>query len=256
LCNVAIGFQRRFAGMLGVDPDRVELGHVGLNHLTWERSILVDGADRLPELLTARLGEVADDVELRPELLTMLGVVPSYYLRYYYTHDEVLGEQLHEPPRADAVQSVERELLALYADPSVDTKPAALEQRGGAFYSEAAIELLSGLVGDTGQTRAVNVRNGGALPFLPDDHVIEVPARVSSAGLDVLPIAPPDDDIRGLISSVAGYERLALEAALDGSRERVLRAMQAHPLVLQFDRAEKLTELLIAHNRDHLAWAQ
>jgi 6-phospho-beta-glucosidase len=256
LCNVAIGFQRRFAAMLGVDPDRVELGHVGLNHLTWERSILVDGTDRLPELLGSRLGDLAEEVELRPELLRMLGVVPSYYLRYYYAHDEVLDEQLHEPPRADAVQSVERELLALYADPSVDTKPAALEQRGGAFYSEAAIELLSGLVGGTGQTRVVNVRNDGALPFLPDDHVIEVPARVSGAGLDVLPIAPLDDDIRGLVSAVAGYERLALEAAVNGSPERVLRAMQAHPLVLQFERAQKLTELLIAHNRDHLEWAK
>jgi len=256
LCNVAIGFQRRFAGILGVDPDRVALGHVGLNHLTWERSIRVDGTDRLPELLSSRLGELAGEVELRPELLAMLGVVPSYYLRYYYAHDEVLHEQLHEPPRADAVQAVERELLELYADPSVDTKPAALEQRGGAFYSEAAIELLSGLVGGTGQTRVVNVRNDGALPFLPDDHVIEVPARVSGAGLDVLPIEPLDDDIRGLISAVAGYERLALDAAVHGSRDAALRAMQAHPLVLQFDRAEKLTELLISHNRDHLAWAK
>ena len=261
LCNVAIGFQRRFAAMLGVDPDRVELGHVGLNHFTWERSIRVDGTDRLPELLgraagQSRLGEIADDVELRPELLSMLGVVPSYYLRYYYAHDEVLAEQLHEPPRADSVQAVERELLALYADPAVDTKPAALEQRGGAFYSEAAIELLSGLVGDTGQTRVVNVRNEGALPFLPDDHVIEVPARVGAAGFDVLPIAPVDDDIRGLISAVAGYERLALDAAVHGSQQAVLRAMQAHPLVLQFERAERLTDLLIDHNRDHLAWAK
>jgi len=261
LCNVAIGFQRRFAAMLGVAPDRVELGHVGLNHLTWERSILVDGTDRLPELLgraagQSRLGEIADDVELRPELLSLLGVVPSYYLRYYYAHDEVLAEQLHEPPRADAVQGVERELLALYADPAVDTKPAALEQRGGAFYSEAAIELLSGLVGDTGQTRVVNVRNEGALPFLPDDHVIEVPARVGAVGFDVLPIAPVDDDIRGLISAVAGYERLALDAAVHGSQQAVLRAMQAHPLVLQLERAEKLTDLLIDHNRDHLAWAK
>ena len=256
LCNVAIGFQRRFAAMLGVDPDRVELGHVGLNHLTWERSILVDGADRMPELLGSRLGDLAEEVELRPELLHLLGVVPSYYLRYYYAHDEVLEEQLHEPPRADAVQAVERELLALYADPSVDTKPAALEQRGGAFYSEAAIELLSGLVGDTGQTRVVNVRNDGSLPFLPDDHVIEVPARVSASGLETLPIAPLPDDIRGLVSAVAGYERLALEAAVHGSRDAVLRAMQAHPLVLQFERAEKLTDLLISHNRDHLAWAR
>ena len=75
---------------------------------------------------------------------------------------------------------VERELLALYADPSVDTKPEALAQRGGAFYSEAAIEVLSGLVRDTGETRVVNVRNDGTLPFLPDDHVIEVPAQVNA----------------------------------------------------------------------------
>ena len=119
------------------------------------------------------------EVELPAHLLSLLGAVPSYYLRYYYAHDEVLEEQLHEPTRADAVQAVERELLALYADPSVDTKPEALEQRGGAFYSEAAIEVLSGLVGDTGETRVVNLRNDGTLPFLPDDHVIEVPARVT-----------------------------------------------------------------------------
>ena len=256
LCNVAIGFQRRFAGMFGVDPSRVELGHVGLNHLTWERSIRVDGVDRLPELLGSQLGELAEEVELRPELVRMLGVVPSYYLRYYYAHDEVLEEQLHEPPRADAVQAVERELLALYADPRVDTKPEALERRGGAYYSEAAIELLSGLVGDTGEARVVNLRNDGALPFLPDDHVIEVPALVGASGVEALPVEPLADDIRGLVSAVAGYERLALDAAVHGSRDAVLRAMQAHPLVLQYDRAERLTDLLLAHNREHLDWAK
>ncbi|MEO5921222.1 MAG: 6-phospho-beta-glucosidase [Pseudolysinimonas sp.] len=255
LCNVAIGFQRRFAGMLGVTPDEVLLGHVGLNHLTWIRSVTAGGTDHLPAMFE-RLDELADEVELPAHLLQLLGAVPSYYLRYYYAHDRVLEEQLHSPTRADAVQAVERELLALYADPSVDTKPEALAQRGGAFYSEAAIELLSGLLGDTGETRVVNLRNGGTLPFLPDDHVIEVPARVTAAGVEALPVAPLDDDIRGLISAVAGYERLALEAAVLGGRDRVLRAMQAHPLVLQYDRAEKLTDLLLAHNAQHLEWAR
>jgi 6-phospho-beta-glucosidase len=256
LCNVAIGFQRRFAGMLGVDPADVALGHVGLNHLTWIRSVTVGGSDELPGLFGTRLEELAAEVGQPSHLLSLLGVVPSYYLRYYYAHDVVLDEQLHEPARADAVQAVERELLALYADPSVDTKPEALAQRGGAFYSEAAIEVLSGLVRDTGETRVVNLRNGGTLPFLPDDHVIEVPARVTAAGVEALPVAPLDDDIRGLVSAVAGYERLALDAAVHGGRDRVLRAMQAHPLVLQYDRAEKLTDLLLAHNASHLEWAR
>jgi 6-phospho-beta-glucosidase len=83
-----------------------------------------------------------------------------------------------------------------------------------------------------------------------------VPARVTAAGVEALPVAPLDDDIRGLISAVAGYERLALDAAVNGGRDRVLRAMQAHPLVLQYDRAEKLTDLLVAHNIQHLEWAR
>ena len=256
LCNVAIGFQRRFAGLFGVDPEQVRLGHVGLNHLTWERSVLVDGHDELPGLLHDRLGELAEEVELAPHLLELLGVVPSYYLRYYYAHDEVLREQLHAPSRADAVQAVERELLAIYADETQDTKPAALEQRGGAFYSEAAVEVLTALGSETGQTRVVNLRNDGTLPFLPDDHVIEVPAVVRASGIEAVSVAPLDDDIRGLISAVAGYERLALDAAVHGGRDRVLRAMQAHPLVLQYDRAEKLTDLLLAHNAQHLEWAR
>ncbi|HEY1532069.1 MAG TPA: 6-phospho-beta-glucosidase [Galbitalea sp.] len=255
LCNVAIGFQRQFAGVFGVDPARVSLGHVGLNHLTWERNVWVDGVDRLPELFD-RVGELADDVELPVHLLELLGVVPSYYLRYYYAHDEVLHEQLGAPTRADEVQEVERMLLEKYADESVDTKPEELSKRGGAFYSEAAVDLLASLISDRGDVQVVNLRNDGILPFLPDDHVIEVPATVGAGGVRAVPVAPLDDDIRGLISAVAGYERLALDAAIHGGRDRVLLAMQAHPLVLQYERADKLTDLLLANNREHLAWAK
>ena len=255
LCNVAIGFQRRFADVLGVSPSQVQLGHVGLNHLTWERNVWVDGVDRLPTLFED-VNSLAEEVELPAHLLELLGNVPSYYLRYYYAHDEVLHEQLGAPTRADEVQEVERALLLKYADTSVNTKPEELSKRGGAFYSDAAVELLASLTSDRGDVQVVNLRNNGSLPFLPDDHVIEVPAVVSASGVTAEPLAPLDDDVRGLISDVAGYERLALDAAINGGRDRVLRAMQAHPLVLQYDRAEKLTDLLLAANREHLAWAR
>jgi 6-phospho-beta-glucosidase len=255
LCNVAIGFQRRFATTLGVDPSRVQLGHVGLNHLTWERNVWVDGVDQLPALFKD-VESLAEEVELPPHLLELLGVVPSYYLRYYYAHDEVLHEQLGAPTRADEVLEVERALLEKYANLSVETKPEELSKRGGAFYSDAAVELLASLTSDRGDVQVVNLLNRGSLPFLPDDHVIEVPARVGRKGMTAEPIEPVADDIRGLISDVAGYERLALDAAIHGGRDRVLRAMQAHPLVLQYERAEKLTDLLLAANREHLAWAK
>jgi 6-phospho-beta-glucosidase len=255
LCNVAIGFQRQFAGMFDVEPTRVSLGHVGLNHLTWERNIWVDGVDRLPGMLE-NISKLAEDVELPPHLLELLGVVPSYYLRYYYSHDEVLHEQLGAPTRADEVQEVERLLLARYADESVDRKPEELGKRGGAFYSDAAVDLLASLTADRGDVQVVNLRNDGILSFLPDDHVIEVPATVGAHGVTAVPVEPLAEDLRGLVSAVAGYERLALDAAMNGGRDRVLRAMQSHPLVLQYDRAEKLTDLLVAANRNHLAWAK
>ena len=256
LCNVAIGFQRRFAALLDVDFRDVQLDHVGLNQLTWERGVTVGGRNVLPELLASHLGDLAEEVELPPELLSLLGSIPSYYLRYFYSHDQVLREQLGSPTRAEAVMEVEAELLRLYADPHVNTKPAILEKRGGAYYSEAAVDLIASLVSDRRDVQVVNIRNDGALPFLPDDHVIEVPATVGSAGLTALPIAPLPDDLAGLIADVAGYERLALDAAVNGGRDRVLRAMVAHPLVRQFDRAEELTDLLIAENARHLAWTR
>lgn len=256
LCNVAIGFQRRFADLLHVDHARVQLQHVGLNHLTWERGVSVDGQPVLSDLLGAHLDELATEVELPPALLTLLGMVPSYYLRYFYAHDDVFTEQLGAATRAEAVMDVERTLLTIYADPTVDTKPDALKKRGGAFYSEAAVDLIASLTADRGDVQVVNLRNDGALPFLPDDHTIEVSATVGADGVHALPIDPLPDDVAGLIARVAGYERLALDAAVNGGRERVLRALLAHPLVGQYDRAEKLTDLLLAANVKHLAWAR
>src|SRR5215213_2563889 len=117
LCNSAIGFQRRFAGLLGVAPERVELEHVGLNHLTWERAVRVDGTDRLAELLADHGQELAADLGLPLSLLRDLRAVPSHYLRYHYETSRVLGEQRRRPSRAEQVMAIERELLELYRDP-------------------------------------------------------------------------------------------------------------------------------------------
>jgi 6-phospho-beta-glucosidase len=257
LCNVAIGFQRSFAGFLGVEPDLVRLDHVGLNHLTWERAARVDGVDRLPEILERHVTELAESIELPPGLMLELGVVPSYYLRYFYAHDEVVRELLTSESRASQVTEIERQLLEMYADPALDRKPALLEQRGGAYYSEAAVQLAAALLGGSGRTstQVVNVRNDGTLPFLPDDAVIEVPAEVGNDGVRPLPAAPLAPLYAGLVAHVTAYEHLALEAALHGGRERVFQALLAHPLVGQVDRASGLTDRLLDHNRAYLPWA-
>ncbi|GAA0940172.1 6-phospho-beta-glucosidase [Kribbella koreensis] len=255
LCNVAIGFQRKFAGMLGVKPEEVALDHVGLNHLTWERGVRVNGENVLPKLLAAHSAELAAEIKLPAELLLSLGVVPSYYLRYFYAHDEVVREMLDKPSRASEVAAIEKELLDLYADPTLDEKPALLEQRGGAYYSEAAVALASSLLNDTGDMQVVNTLNNGALPFLPDDAVIEVPATVGASGTTPLPISPLEPLYAGLVANVTAYENLALEAALKGGAERVFNALLAHPLIGQIEYANQLTDKLLAHNREYLPWA-
>ncbi|MFN8168085.1 MAG: 6-phospho-beta-glucosidase [Candidatus Nanopelagicales bacterium] len=257
LCNVAIGFQRLFAGWLGVEPSAVVLDHVGLNHLTWIRAVHVDGVDVLPRLLAERGDALAERLELPRAILDRLGVVPSYYLRYYYAHDEVVRELKASGTRADEVLRIEAELLELYRDPSLVAKPALLEQRGGAYYSEAAVELIASLLGGADQARVhvANVRNDGTLPFLADDAVIEVPCDVSAAGVVPRPVAPLDPLYAGLVAHVSAYEDLALQAATLGGRDRVAKALLAHPLVGQYDVAETLTDALVASDREHLPWA-
>jgi 6-phospho-beta-glucosidase len=255
LCNVAIGFQRAFAGLLAVEPGRVSLDHVGLNHLTWERAVLVDGTDRLPELLAKHGDQIAADIGLPRAVLRELGMVPSYYLRYFYAHDAVVAEQRGHPTRAEEVARLERDLLGMYADPARDRTPDLLGQRGGAYYSEAAVALLASLAGDRRDTQVVNVRNAGTFPFLPGNAVIEVPAVIGAGGARPVRVAPLSPLLAGLVGHVSAYEELAVEAAVRGGASRVLAALLAHPLVGQFDIASKLADRLIAENSRYLAWA-
>jgi len=255
LCNVAIGFQRHFAALLGVDPARVMLDHVGLNHLTWERAAVLDGTNVLPELIAKHGDEIAEHTALPASVLHETGSVPSYYLHYFWAHDAVVERERHEPTRAEEVTRIERELLAAYADPALAHKPDLLGQRGGAFYSEAAVALLASLVRDTGDVQVVNVVNHGTMPFLPDDAVIEVPAVIGAAGATPVPVAPLDPVMRGLVAHVSAYEELAVAAALQGGRHRVASALLAHPLIGQYELAGQLADRLIAENAAYLPWA-
>jgi len=252
LCNVSIGFQRAFARMLSVEPERVLVDNVGLNHLTWVRGVRVDGDDVLPELLAEHGDEVAAQVGLPRRLLDELGVIPSYYLHYFYAHDEVLAEQREGVPRAQEVMEIERKLLEMYRDPALTEKPALLERRGGAFYSEAAIGLAASLAGGTGEVHVVDVRNEGTIAGLADDDAVEVPARVGRDGPVPLPQPPLAPELLGLAQHVAAYERLAAEAAVTGEVATVRKALLAHPLIGQYEYADELAERLLSVGAEHL----
>lgn len=252
LCNVAINIQRTLAGRLGLPAERVELEHVGLNHLSWERAARVDGVDRLPELLERDGPWLAEHVGLPVDLVRALGAVPSYYLRYYYETARVVEDQRNGHTRAQDVIDIEARLLDLYRDQGLAEKPALLADRGGAYYSEAAAQLIASLHDGAGDLQVVDMRNDGALPDLPAGAVVEIAARIDRDGAHALPLAPLTPEMRGLVQSVKAYEELTVEAARTGDRRTALRALLANPLVGQWAIAEPLLGALLEANRAHL----
>ena len=246
LCNVAITFQRLVARLLDVTPDRVVVDQVGLNHLTWIRAVRVDGDDVLPQLIAEHGAELADDIELPRSVLDDLGAIPSYYLHYFYAHDRVLEEQRHGVPRAQTVAEIERGLLELYRDPALNEKPPLLEQRGGAFYSEAAVGLVRSLSSGDGAVHVVDTRNGGTLPGLAADDVVELPALVGADGAVPLPQEPLAPELLGLVQHVAAYERLTVQAATTRDPVAARKALLAHPLIGQVAMVDALVASLVA----------
>ena len=235
-----------------VAPELVQLEHVGLNHLTWERKVLVDGVDRLPEILDTGIDEVADETDMPADLIRDIGAIPSYYLHYYYLTQRVLEQQRTGKTRAEEVMEIEAGLIELYKDPTLDTKPKLLEERGGAFYSDAAAALVASLHAGTNDVQVVNVRNDGAIPNLPNDAVVEVSARVDREGAHPLPVDPLPPEMLGLVEHAKAYELLAARAAMSGDRGDALKALMTNPLVGDYDTAKPLLEALLEANRDHL----
>jgi 6-phospho-beta-glucosidase len=257
LCNVAIWAQRRIGHYLAVDPDSVSVEHVGLNHLTWVRSARIGGADG-DDVLPGLFDRFGPELELESgaplEALKLQGALPSYYVHYYYAHDAELSQQKASGyrPRADVVAELETKLLEEYRDPGLTSRPDALSYRGGAFYSLAAVRLMASLHAGTGDVQVVDMRNDGAVPGLTDDAVVETTAVVDADGAHPVPQRALAPEMIGLVQHVKAYERLAVRAARSGSRDDVVRALLANPIVGQFPLAAELADELLSANRRYL----
>lgn len=248
LCNNPINLKIDVAGYLGVEPGKVELDYIGLNHLSWVRRILVDKRDVLPGILEAVTGagrpaNIPEELDYPPGFLKSLGMIPSSYLRYYYLTRQAVAElQAKTKSRAEEVMEVEEELMKVYRDPDAKEKPEALSKRGGANYSRAAFELIRAVHLDLSEIHVVNVRNQGTIACLPPECAVEVACRVDAAGAHPLPLDPPGPEIRGLMQQVKAYEELAVQAAVSRSRRAAILALCAHPLVADVELSGTLVQ--------------
>ncbi len=261
VCNVAITTKMGILDLLqrhtgqAIAPERAELKTLGLNHLSWHRGFIVDGEDVWSTVIEGTLAELrnSDHPAWDPTLIETLQMLPNYYLSYFYTTARKLAEQEQWPPsRAETVMQVEADLLAEYADPSRHEPPADLMKRGGAWYSTLATQLLNAHYNDLGETHIVNVPHHGAVPGWPDDWVLELPARISRAGVKPLPAEPLPPVCFGLLAAVKSYELLTVEAAVHGDRKAAYEALLAHPLGPSADQIPAVLDDLLEINRPYL----
>lgn len=259
LCNAPIGMQKWLMKTYQVPAEKIFTEFVGLNHLHWITQVRVDGESKLQELLDDREGYSAKNVEQmswNPAFIRSLGAIPSYYLKYYYLTDEMLKEQIasskEQGTRAQVVKQVEDELFELYRNPDLKEKPKQLEKRGGAYYSEAAVNLMKSLFNDAKDIQTLNVRNGKTLDFLPEDSCIEVNCLITGQGPIPLPVSHVPEAAIGLIRAVKSYEILTIEAAVTGDKGIALQALAHHPLITSINTAEKILNEMLEQNKSYL----
>lgn len=251
LCNNPINMIAGMAQAFHVEPRDVFLEWVGLNHVNWVCKVFIKGQDMTQNLMD-NLEKFAENEEmphLEPELIRTLGVIPTYYLQYYYYHPARLAEaKAAEKSRGETVLAVEQDLLKKYADPHVLVKPEELAQRGGARYSEAAVNLILSLMLDRRDVQIVVARNGDAISDLPPDASVEVPCVVGAHGVTPLVMGKLPDSIRTLCQQAKAWESATVKAAVSGSRKDAILAMLQNPLVPDYPTAVALVdEMLEAH---------
>jgi len=261
VCNAPIGAKNTILGLLErslnapIAPERAELKTLGLNHLSWHYGFTVDGEGVWPQVLADYLAQVRRDAGRRWEADTVaaLRMIPNYYLGYFYDTAHKLAEQANWPPsRAEQVMTIEAGLLSQYAEPDRSEPPPGLLQRGGAYYSTVATQLLNAHANDLGETHVVNVRHQGAVPGWPADWVLELPCRVDAAGIHPLPAEPLPPVCFGLLAHVKTYELLTVEAAVRGDRRAAFQALLANPLGPAAAQVQAVLDDMLETNRAYL----
>jgi 6-phospho-beta-glucosidase len=261
VCNVAIGTKMDIIEKLEevtgapITLDRTELDTLGLNHLSWHRGFKVDGQDMWPQVIEATLKELRSSSEAEWDLRTIevLGMLPNYYLQYFYhTARKLQAQETWPPSRGEEVIEIEKGLLKQYADPALVMPPADLMLRGGAFYSTVATQLINAHYNDLGEIHVVNTAHAGVVKGWPDTWVLEMPCKIDKSGIHPLPAEPLPPVCFGLLAQVKAYELLTVEAAVHGDRNAAFQALLAHPLGPSADCVQTVLDDMLTTNLKYL----
>ena len=275
------------AEALGIPPDKASFDYFGLNHLGWIRSVFVDGRDRLPELLGSdeAIAEAYPAPLFSKSFLRSLGLLPTEYLFYYYsTHEAYLKTAASGNTRGGLIQQLDNRLMRSVAEAggdenkildayelylasrnasymaietgepleecAVETAREELYQ-GAAGYERIALDVMSAIRNNELKVMPVDVANQGAIQDFDPQTAVEVPCAIDSNGARPMAAGCLPEQVRGLALQVKEFERMTVDAALQGSRSLAIDALTANPLVKQRELAERLVD---AYRGAHTHW--
>lgn len=290
ICDNPAAMVRAAAAFLGVEPARLLPEYYGLNHLGWLRALYLDGVDQVPHLLQVlrAAGGRVPGLPFEPDFVEALGAIPNEYLLFFYEPRQTVDNLLRAgQSRAQQIEPFNDELYASLrrirdeeADPaqieaayaaylrqrhatymSLETGEAAHAAQaeaepdplaaGAEGYSGVALGLIEALVSDRPRPLVLNVPNRGAVPGMAEDDVVEVTCYAGQGVVRPLALGSVPDHTLGLMKSVKAYERLTIQAAVEGSRARALQALALHPLVPSYEIAGRILDDYIAQHGEH-----
>jgi 6-phospho-beta-glucosidase len=267
ICDTPAELCRRAAEAAGYQADRVWFDYFGINHLGWLKGMRVGNRDVLPELIqdTQRLLSFEEGRLFGPEWIASNGMIPNEYLYYYYFQKEALAGMRSGTPRSLYLEQTQGEFYRADGDPedALAAWEATLAEREANYMAEAwdgreddqekvvaarhaggygrlALGVVDALNSDGNQIMILDVPNRSALPFLDEDAIVEVSCVVNRGGVTPTAVGSVPMFAQGLIQQVRGAERVAIDAALSGSRTQAVRALALHPLVPSVSIAERI----------------
>jgi 6-phospho-beta-glucosidase len=285
LCDGYIDLENELGWLLGVDPSVIQLDVAGTNHAMWVLDFTVDGRPGYP-LLRARLDDLSpeEDAQLRRppthtemfgmrfayedvykqfaghyslafnvEVYGLYGLLPgpTYYWRYLLDQDAVLTAQ-RKPDYVTMAGYYRRHLHPRMFDGLEARRARTAAQLkvprvpGASGHGDLAVRVIASIASDSGERFVVNVRNGDTVTNLPAEAILELSATVGADGATPLPVGALPESIVGLQADLVRSQRMAVDAALSGDRDELLRAIVGHPLVTSLHGARAAMDELLS----------
>ena len=261
LCNVPIHLKNNVAKLFEVDSNRISMEFAGLNHMVYGLNVSLDGNDVTKEAIDKFVKSDISmknikSIDFNSDFIKSLGAIPCPNHRYYYKTKEMLDDELQEykegKSRAEVVKELEGQLFDLYKDENLDVKPPQLEKRGGAYYSDAACNLISSIYNDKKDIQVVNTLNNGSIRDLRDDQAVEVSSVITKNGPKPLSIGYLPESVHGLVSQIKSFELLAAKASVYGDYDSALLALCINPLIPSDDLAKIILDEMLEAHKDYL----